>query len=147
MAPLFFKRATMSVVGLAVLAGCDAAPHTSEKRAPATAYECRQAIYQNPTQGQAVIATGGGLSVGASLAIAIVSGAASNSMANDTNNRRLAACYNKVGAAPSERLPLDATTKRHDDVIASGGTPTEARQVLLQSVRGGPNGGVGFSRY
>ena len=48
---------------LAVLAACDTA-HETAKSAPVSALECRQEIYENPTQGQAVIATGGGLSVG-----------------------------------------------------------------------------------
>lgn len=131
---------------LAVLAACDTA-HETAKSAPVSALECRQEIYENPTQGQAVIATGGGLSVGASIAIALVSGAASNSLASDTDIRRLNTCYDKVNASPSERLPLDATTKRHDEVLMAGGSAADARRVLIQSSRGGPNGGAGFSRF
>ena len=102
---------------------------------------------KNPSRGSAVIATGGGLSAGASIAIALVSGAASSAVANDANVRRLNACYDAVGAHMRDRLPLDAATKRHDDILMAGGSASEARRSIVQSARGGPNGGVGFSNF
>ena len=144
------SRRTKLVMGLgalALVAGCDAAPHQTAKSAPSSAYECLKDIYDNPNSRQAVIATGGGLSAGASIAIALISGAASSAVASEGEVRRLKACYDSVGASPSERLPLDAATKRHDSIIEAGGSPSEARRSIISSAPCGPNGGAGFSTF
>lgn len=129
--------------GLAVLAGC-ASTEVAEKKAPATALECRVDIYENPTERSAVLATGGGLSFGASLAIALASGAMSHSIASNSEKTRLNDCYDDVQAAPASRLPLTATTRQYDAIIMAGGTPAQARRAVTEPARRGPGGGAGF---
>lgn len=129
----------------ALLAGC--ATTEVEKKAPSNALECRKEIYDNPTERSAVIATGGGLSLGASLAIAVTSGALSHGVASRNEDSRLTACYDAVGAGPSERLPLGPLTEEHDKILLAGGTEADARRAMTEPARRGPGGGAGFSSY
>lgn len=137
----------MCLVSLALVAGCNATPHTTGKSAPTSALECRQEVRDTPRTGASVIATGGGLSGGESLAIALITGAISGAVARDANSERLNDCYDAVGAAPADRLPLSTATTRHDEILAAGGSKAEARRIIVKSVRGGPNGGAGFSYF
>jgi len=140
-------KLTTGLLAIAALAACETAPHTTAKQSPSNAYECRKEIYDNPEKGSMLVASGGGVSIGASLAIALVSAAATTAQAKNSMNKQLTACYDSVGAPMSERLPLDAATKRHDTIIAEGGSPADARRAALQSARGGSNGGAGFTQF
>ncbi len=137
------SQAVACLCCFAVLAGCSA-PEEAQKSAPSSALECRVDVYENPDERNAVIATGGGLSFGASLAIALASGAMSHSLANGSEQRRLNDCYDAVGAQPSDRLQLTSTTKRHDDILMAGGSKADAQRAITAPARQGPGGGAGF---
>ena len=141
------------VCSLALVAGC-ATQQEVEKSAPATALECRKDIYDNPNDRSAVLASGGGLSLGASIAIAVASGAMSNAVASGSETRRLRECYDSVGAGPTERLPLTATTKQRDKIVLAGGSVeaadaerVKAERTLVYPGRVGSGGGAGFGNF
>ncbi|MEL7149940.1 MAG: hypothetical protein AAGK71_04365 [Pseudomonadota bacterium] len=136
-------RALAALCSVLIVAGC--ATPDAQKSAPKTALECRQDIYDNPNQRSMATVTGGGLSVGASIAIALTTAALSSSVASNAEAKRLSTCYDAVGAPANERLPLTAATKQRDDIVMAGGTVPEAPAVNPD--RAGPGGGAGFGSF
>lgn len=146
---MIFKRKSQLVGAIccvSILAGCGA-PQQVEKNIPTSALECRKEIYDNPNQRSVVSATGGGLSIGASLAIAVVSGALSHSLASSSEARQLNECYDSVGAEPSERLSLSRLTHERDKVLLAGGSVEDANRAVTHPARRGSGGGAGFGSF
>ncbi|MEM6387818.1 MAG: hypothetical protein AAF718_16445 [Pseudomonadota bacterium] len=137
-------RTLAALCSVLIVAGC-AAPQEVQKSAPKDALECRQEIYDNPRDRSMATVTGGGLSLGASIAIALTTAAVSSSVASNAEAKQLTTCYDIVDAPANERLPLTAATKRRDEIVMAGGTAPKAPAVNAN--RAGPGGGAGFSSF
>lgn len=137
-------RGSFAMCGVLILAGCGTSQDV-QKSAPQSAMECRQEIYENPRSRSMTTVTGGGLSIGASVAIALTTAALSSSVASSSEAKQLTACYDSVGAPANERLPLTAATKQRDEIVSAGGTVPAAPAVNAE--RAGPGGGAGFGSF
>lgn len=150
------KTLTVGLAGL-TLAGCATpTPVPPEMQraltAPATAAECRM-VYRKDSKaihsgGSAAATAPGGLA--GVLAVAVAEGIG-RSVAERRITNELVACYDRVGAAPAERLPVRGPNAASEDAdvasILEGAPQPVSATPIGDPSRRGPGGGAGFSTY
>lgn len=148
----------LAVVACVVLAGCattqePVAPELQKALTnPSSAPDCRMVYREESEKAKRAQASA---AVGTSLATALAATVGAG-IGRGITERRLArelnACYDKVGAAANERLPVrgpNGVSEQADmaAIMGTGSAPQSRITVSSNPARKGPGGGSGFSSF
>ena len=151
------KSGRLAVVACIVLAGCATqepmSPELQKALAnPSSAPDCRMVYRQasedaDRAQSSAAVGTSLGTALAATIGAGIGRGIAERRLTNE-----LMTCYDKVGAAPNERLPVrgpNGVSEAADMAAIMGTAPAPKSRVAVSSnpARRGSGGGAGFSTF
>ncbi len=133
---------TLAVAGL--LAGCAETTTTTPTASnalvadttPKSAVDCRNQLRAN-SRNSGVSVPVSTQHVGASIAGILIG----TVIVASVQSNQLKKCYDAVGAAPEERLPITEAKKEGTQVSS------DATQPIGKSYRRGPGGGAGFSSF
>lgn len=150
------SKIPMAGAACLALAGCATEPMAPQMRmalqSPSKAADCRM-VYREAAraQGGAPVTAPGGL---AGLVLVGVASGIAKGIAEERRTRELSACYDRVGAAPGERLAVrgpGAASEEADIARIMGSGPAPTMAVAARSYarpdRRGPGGGAGFSSF